>query len=136
LIVHGSDERLPRGKQTRVASHVDLAPTITELAGIYDDNGYMGHSLLGPQSPDASALILRGPHYAYETPVFSLYRPANGAPIAYAADDPAQQRPILLSAVELGCVEQRARATQTVLSYVVDFDRQMPKEDPHWVSRQ
>jgi hypothetical protein len=136
LIVHGSDERLPRGAQRRIASHVDLAPTLTELAGIYDDNGYMGHSLLGPQSPNASALILRGWHYACETPQFSLFRPAQGTPIAYAPDDLAQVRePIALTASELGRAERWARATQTLLAYVVDFDRQTPKEDARWLSR-
>jgi hypothetical protein len=41
-----------------------------------------------------------------------------------------------LTAIALARTERWARATQTLLSYVVDFDRQTPKGDPHWVSRQ
>jgi phosphoglycerol transferase MdoB-like AlkP superfamily enzyme len=137
LILHGQDARLPRGRQSRVASHVDLAPTLTELANVYDDNGYMGHSLLGAVSPAASALILRGGHYAYETSAFSLYRPAQGAPSAYDPDDFAQQRsPLALAPAQLAHADCVAQATRTVLSYAVDFDRQTPRPEPQLVSQQ
>jgi hypothetical protein len=137
LILHGQDARLPRGKQERIASHIDLAPTITELANVYDDNGYMGHSLLGAASPAASALILRGLHYAYETPAFSLYRPASGSALAYAPDDLAQEhQPIPLAPADLEYADRLVNATRTVLSYSVDFDRQMPRSEPRLISRQ
>jgi arylsulfatase A-like enzyme len=137
LILHGPDARLPRGRQERIASHIDLAPTLTELANVYDDNGYMGHSLLGAVSPRASALILRGPHYAYEAPGFSLYRPANGSALAYAPDDLVQEHaPIPLAPTELESADRLASATRIVLSYAIDFDRQTPRPEPRLLSRQ
>ena len=137
LILHGADARLPRGRQERIASHIDLAPTIAELANVYDDNGYMGHSLLGAVSPAASALVLRGQHYAYETPGFSLYRPANGAAVAYAPTDLVQDHsPILLAPADLEYADRLANATRIVLSYAIDFDRQTPRLEPRLISRQ
>ncbi|HET6584408.1 MAG TPA: LTA synthase family protein, partial [Nannocystaceae bacterium] len=59
LIVHGADPRLPRGPNTCVASQVDLAPPIAELAGVWDDQSYVGHSLLGRDCQRATAVILR-----------------------------------------------------------------------------
>jgi len=127
LILHGDDVRLPRGELRCPGSHVDLAPTITELAGVYDDNSYMGHSLLSGVCQEQTALILRGENYAYETAAFSLYKPASGAPVVYAGDD-LEQKSALPGPPErfLTEAEQLARASELMVSYTVDFDRHSP----------
>ena len=81
LIVHGASLA---GEQPGVGSHFDLAPTILELASVWDDNSFMGRSLLNADPAHADALIVRHGSYAYEAPDFSLYGPAAGDALAYA----------------------------------------------------
>jgi arylsulfatase A-like enzyme len=127
LILHGNDPRLPRGTQSCVASHVDLAPTLTELAGVHEDDSYMGHSLLEAGCAERTALILHAENYAYETREFSLYKPVGAPAFVYAGDDLEQKhalahppRPWLERADRL------ARAAQLLVAYTVDFDRHSP----------
>jgi arylsulfatase A-like enzyme len=129
LIVHGgSDTRLPRGASACVSSHVDVAPTITELAGIYDDNSYMGHSLLERDCARARAVILRGGNYAYETAEYSLYKAPDAAPLIYAGDD-LEQRTELRDppAAFVAEAERWARTNEDALRYAVDRDRHTPR---------
>lgn len=135
LIIHGKVNGLPRGRQTGVSSHVDLAPTLSELASVYDDNAYMGHSLVGPQDAARTALILRGAHYAYEAPEVSLFRPSGAPAIAYAGFDLGQSH--ALSTVDTDLLlegDRLARATRTVLAYAVDFNRHTPPPDDRLAS--
>jgi hypothetical protein len=131
LIVHGGDERLPRGRQPVVASHLDLAPTITELAGIWAPNSYMGHSLLSARADTASALIVRGPYYAYETAELSLFKAEGAEPRVYAGDD-LEQRTELASAPEhvLSYAGRLAHAYRAMVRYTVDADRVAPRPEP------
>jgi arylsulfatase A-like enzyme len=117
LIVHGSDPRLPRGRNACVASHVDLAPTLSALAGVAAADSYMGHSLLDGSCTERTALILSGSHYAYETHDYSLYAAPGAAPVVYAGGD-LEQRSALL---------QPPRA-QLLVRYTVDFDRHSPSD--------
>lgn len=131
LIVHGKDARLPRGLQSGVASHLDLAPTIVELAGVWDDNSYMGHSLLGAPRAHASALIMRSGHYAYETTRYGIYKPAMGDALVYAGDDLTQQRVLRAApSVLLDEAERTARAHELLVAYTVDTDRVAPRRAP------
>ncbi len=129
LIIHGQDRRLPRGLQTGVASHVDLAPTIVELSGVWDANSYMGHSLLGAPRAHATALVLRSGHYASETRTHSIYKPAGRLPMVYAADDLSQLRELSnVPASLLAKTEQSARAHELLVAYAIDTDRVAPRE--------
>lgn len=130
LILHGSDPRLPRGRVTSVASHLDLAPTLTELGGATVPDSYMGHSLLDVSRTGRTALIFSAGHYAYETDDYSLYAPLGGRPIVYAGRDLEQRRALsdppralIAYAAEL------ASATQLLIRYTVDFDRHTPRDD-------
>lgn len=131
LIVHGNDARLPRGKQRCPSSHVDLAPTISELAGVYDDDSYMGHSLLTGVCDQQTALILRGENYAYETAALSLYKPAAGAPVVYAGDDLEQARALATPPQAfIDEAAQLAHAHELLVTYSVDFDKHSPRRQP------
>ncbi len=128
LIVHGRAAlKLGRGRQPRIASHIDLAPTVSELAGVFDDNSYMGHSLLSSPAEPSAALILRGMHYAYEAKEWSMYRPPEGEPFVYAGGDLAQTAAAvglgLLPAGGLERADGLAKASRTLVAYVIDFDR-------------
>jgi hypothetical protein len=123
LVVHGRDPRLPRGETTCVASHVDLAPTIAELAGAWDDQSYVGHSLIDRDCERATAVILRLGHWAVETDALSFYKPRDGALMAYAGDDRVQTR--LLADVEPTRAIEAARlaaALELLTAHTIDRD--------------
>jgi len=124
LVVHGADLRLPRGASMCVASHVDLAPTIVELAGVWDDQSYVGHSLVQRDCERATAVVLRLGNWAVETPKLSLYQPEGGALMAYAGDDIVQTS--LLADVEPARAIEAGRlaaALELLTAVTVDTDR-------------
>jgi hypothetical protein len=137
LIVHGpASAALGRGRQERIASHIDLAPTISELAGVFDDNSYMGHSMLSTPAQPSSALILRGLHYAYETQAWSMYRPPEAAPFVYAgADLPQSGAAFMPEPGALERADELALAARTLVAYVIDFDRHSRPRDVRVSSR-
>jgi arylsulfatase A-like enzyme len=127
LIVHGRDARLPQGRQSTVASHVDLAPTILELAGIWDDNAFMGRSLLSATPAHSEALIVRSGGFAHETAERSLFQPKEGEAFVYAPGDLSQRTPLApLAPHELAASRALAEATSTVIAHVIDRDRVYP----------
>lgn len=131
LILHGIDARLPRGRRDCVSSHLDLAPTVSELAGVYEDNSYMGHSLLDGDCAAQSTLILRGENYAYETEAYSLYKPAGGQPVVYAGQDLEQKSALSAPpAAFLSEAEQQARTHELLVTFTVDFDQHSPRTLP------
>lgn len=128
LIVHGRDPRLLRGPQPCVGSHLDLAPTVAELSYIWDDNSYMGHSLLHTDCRGADAVIARNDNYAYETAQFSLFKPADAAGMVYGGSDLLQQRPLRKAPVSLTARAELLRtAYLDLIRYVVDEDRVVPR---------
>ncbi len=94
LIVHGKHPAVSEGRQVAVGSHIDIAPTIMELAGICDANSFMGHSLLGADETHTSAVSVRSGNLAFETPAFSIYYPRDEPPRVYDAEDYLQLRPL------------------------------------------
>jgi arylsulfatase A-like enzyme len=124
LIIHGRDARLPRGAQPCVGSHLDIAPTVAELSYVWDDNSYMGHSLLHKDCAQADAVIARRDNYAYETAQFSLFKPADAQAIVYRGGDLLQQRALKQAPASLlARAEQLRSAYQDLTRYVVDEDR-------------
>lgn len=127
LIVHGEDARLPRGKQLTVASHLDLAPTITELAGVFADNSYMGHSLLHKDPERADAVIGRASNYAYEGPSASLFKgQAMATALVYASSDLEQRESVAASSDLLEYASSVAHIHDLLVGYTVDHDRVVP----------
>lgn len=128
LIVHGAGRGMPAGARACVASHLDIAPTILSIAGIRDDNSFMGHALTERACDRREALVIRGDNFAYETSEHSLFRSADGQALAYAGDDLTQTHALdqvpnalLQRGVEL------ATAYSEVLRYVVDRDLIAPR---------
>jgi phosphoglycerol transferase MdoB-like AlkP superfamily enzyme len=129
LIVHGQDARLPRGLQEGVASHLDLAPTVLELAGVWADNSFMGHSLLSRDPARADTVILRSGHYAFESHDFSLYQPPEAAPYVYEGRDLAQSSALAKYPPALASQARAlAHAYETALVEAVDGNRFAPRE--------
>jgi arylsulfatase A-like enzyme len=128
LIVHGNDARLPRGAQDGVASHLDLAPTISELANVWAPNSYMGHSLLHRDPARATAVVVRGDFYAYETRDFSVYKPRDGKAFVYAGSDREQRHELASAPAELLAeAEQMAQVHNLLITYLVDSDHVSPR---------
>ena len=64
LVIAGRHPEIHPGFDHRVASHVDIAPTVFDLLGIEPPNALAGHSLLGPPG-DPSCLTLGETEVAY-----------------------------------------------------------------------
>jgi len=127
LIVHGRDPRLPRGVQARVASHVDLAPTIADLVGYCGAVSYTGHSLLEPGSSESFAVAVRNRNLAFETASLSAYLPAEGSPRFYAGDDALQRVERGASTwPDTGAWIERARALSLVTDWALERDHVAP----------
>jgi arylsulfatase A-like enzyme len=141
LIVHNAGPQLARGEQACVGSHLDIAPTVMELASIWDDNSYMGQSLLNEDCARADALIVRGTNYAYETAAYSFFRPAEGASLAYAGDDRSQEHALRVVPAALQTrADQLHEAFVDTIRFVIDEDRvvRKPVGMPHrdvWAMR-
>jgi arylsulfatase A-like enzyme len=128
LLVHGQDPRLPRGVQEGVASHLDLAPTVLELASVWADNSFMGHSLLTRDAQRADTVILRSGHFAYESREHSLYQPPEAPAFVYQGHDLAQEHALPgAPAALLTRAAELAHAYETTLVEAVDRDRYAPR---------
>ena len=127
LIIWGADERLPRGRRMGVASHVDIAPTVLELAGITDDNSFAGHSLLHAAPDKASTLMVRMENFAFEDPTHAGYFPKGDTPMLFGADDLVHQNNIASS--HPGVVD-RFQQLVTALSQVTDYAIEYNKVAP------
>lgn len=64
LVIAGRHPEISPGFDDRVASHVDIAPTVLDLLGIEAPNAFAGHSLLGAPG-DPSCLTLGVTEVAY-----------------------------------------------------------------------
>ncbi len=124
LIVHGTDPRLPRGRQPAVASHADLAPTIAALAGLCNPTSALGHSLLARDPRVAEAWTIRGRNAAVATAEWSVFFDGldhpEGRTWVYAADDALQERPVTPEPAAVGELRAAARALRRVTDFAYD----------------
>jgi len=127
LIIYGRNVRLPRGVQTRVASHIDLAPTIAQLAGSTRPNAFEGHSLLEPATDRQLAIAVRNGNLALEASDFSAYVPAHGHSVIYDAGDRLQRDELPKGArPALSQTLARARDASLVTDWAFEHDRFAP----------
>lgn len=133
LIMHGKHPRLPRGKRTRVASHVDIAPTVLDLAGIRIENSFTGHSLLateGRSEADARymALTVRSGSMAVETEDLSVFFPEGESASAYSSQDPLQRTDIApKQGQRIEEIERIARTVTEITDSCYETDRVVPR---------
>ncbi len=91
LIVYSPKHpRIPVGKQEVIGSHLDLAPTILDLAHICDDNSFMGHSLLSVDPQKAHAIVIKHLRYAMDTNDYSVYMPSKKQIMMFDHEDYGQ----------------------------------------------
>jgi phosphoglycerol transferase MdoB-like AlkP superfamily enzyme len=128
LIIHGRNARLPRGEQARVASHIDLAPTIAQLAGSTGPYAFEGHSLLEPSTGEQLAIAVRNGNFALEATDFSAYVPAHGRTLVYDATDRVQQTDDRAKSKSPALAQALARARD--LSLVTDWAYEHDKFAP------
>jgi len=90
LVIYSAHPLLKQGKTDLPASHIDLAPTIMEMAGICPDNSFAGHSLFSSNDL-RSAINIKSGNYGMEESGFSIYLPKNDKPLLYLSDDALQK---------------------------------------------
>ncbi len=83
---------IPEGKSEMIASHMDIAPTIMELAGICDDNSFLGHSLL--HESKRFSLYNKSGNYLINTPEYSAIFVADEEPLLFDFNDREQRTDI------------------------------------------
>ncbi len=125
LIFAGAHPRLVHGTHGRLASLLDLAPTIADLLGIREANAWQGHSLLAPGASDEEAFAMRDSILAETGLWTALLDPYDGRPRLFDArrdwlqrHDLAGRRPGLTEALL-----RRAGDAQRLHNYLLRRDR-------------
>jgi hypothetical protein len=128
LILHGADARLPRGRSERVASHVDVAPTLLALAGVYDPVSHVGHSLLTNSGAGGGALSMGRSRAAVEDALFGLVFDAGKKVEVYAHDDVLQSLALTTAAARAArrAAERVYRASEYLMDWTLENDRVAP----------
>ena len=126
LIIYGAHPRLPRGAQDRLATLLDLTPTVTDLLGIREPNPWMGVSLLGPGGPRPSFALSHWGAIWGDLGRFSMVvNPVNGKPLVYdALEDPLQQTDISAAHPEIvEAVRNQAEEERELVNYLLEANR-------------
>ncbi|HET6798244.1 MAG TPA: sulfatase-like hydrolase/transferase [Gemmatimonadales bacterium] len=128
LLIHGGHPRLPPGEHPAIATLLDVAPTLADLAGIRDPNPWMGSSLLS-RSPSATFVLSRESALLGEQGRFSMVlNPASGRPEIYdAVNDPLQRTDISATHKELAdSLHRRAEDERRFVDYLLEANRVWP----------
>ena len=112
IIYSPKHPRLPLGKQEVIGSHLDLAPTILDLAHICDDNSFMGHSMLSVNPDKARALTIKHIRFAMDTIDGSIYMPSQNQIMMYRREDHGQIKDI---------AEQNPSAVDALKEYILSI---------------
>lgn len=115
------------GRQEVIGSHIDLGPTLLDLAGVCVDMAAAGHSLLSEKPRDAWAITEKDGSIALETNDYSLFLPVGGVAQLYARADVLEQRDIAAGRRELtAALAQRARSLARLNDALLDSDHIEP----------
>ncbi len=89
LIIYSALFDKKNGVHTEPASHMDIIPTIMEMAGIYENNSFLGHSLFNKENRFSFNIKLN--NIGYENEKYSLFIPEGGKIHVYDASDLMQK---------------------------------------------
>ncbi len=95
-----------------IGSHLDLAPTILDLAHICADNSFMGHSLLSVVPDKARALAVKHNKFGMDTKDYSMFMPATNQIMLYNREDYGQTNNI---------VERNTSAAEALKEYILSL---------------
>lgn len=129
LVIAGHHPALPRGVQTDVASLLDLAPTIAELAGIREPTSWVGHSLLAQPAGQRWVGFERPSMFFAESGRFSLVgNPELGTGELFdALADPLQRRNLAAEFPDSVAALRRTASRRTrLLDYLLATNRIAP----------
>ncbi len=124
-LIINSPRGLPvQGEQRTIGSHIDLMPTLLDLAGLCGDWSAAGHSLFSKRADAATAWSVKDGHIAYADMRFSLYLPEQGAPLLYRTEDWAQQKNVAQQfPQETERMSAQARARVRLNDALIEGDR-------------
>lgn len=127
LIMHRTAGLPLSGRQATVGSHVDLGPTILDLAGLCPSLASSGHSLFAVDPDRASALIVNDGNVALETARYSLFLPADRKPMLYRGDDLLQLHDIAAQTPDIVReLSTRARVSMRLNDALISTDSIRP----------
>jgi arylsulfatase A-like enzyme len=111
-----------------VASHVDVAPTLLALAGVYDPVSHVGHSLLTQSGAGGSALTTGRGRAAVEDAAFGVVFGPGRKVEVYAHDDVLQGLALTTPAAEAAgqAAERLYRASEYLTEWTLENDRVAP----------
>ena len=93
LVIHAQHPLMKQGRIDVPASHIDLAPTLLHMAGICQDNRFMGHSLFA-SSTQRRAINIKNGNFGMEVDNFSIFIPKRGEPLLYRSEDILQKEDV------------------------------------------
>lgn len=132
LVIVGTHPKVRPGFDDRVASHVDLGPTVLDLAGIEAPNAFAGHSLLRPRG-DPMALALLPPEIAYAKGELKLLmgQPGQirdlGDEVFLTTADRLDRVPAQVSADQVADLRAAALRRYYLNAWLYDNDRVLPR---------
>jgi hypothetical protein len=130
LLIHGAHPRLRTGRHDELASLLDVAPTITDLAGIRAPEAWLGRSLLAPPGPGGMVSMVRGDAVMAETPRWSMVLdPQDGVARLYdPLHDPLQRHDLAPEFPDTAArLLAEARERQSLWDYLVESNRVVPR---------
>jgi sulfatase-like protein len=129
LIVLGPHPRLPRGRDDRLTSLLDVAPTLADLLGLREATSWQGHSLLTRAGPSGFALVTRDMAAAEDAGWSALTDPASGRPRLFdARRDWLQRRDLAPGRAALAeAMLAEARGRMRLNDYLLRHDLVTPR---------
>ena len=131
LVIAGRHPKVRQGLDHRVASHVDIAPTVFDLLGIERPNAFAGHSLLGPPG-DPGCLTLVPTQVAYARGDVKVIGARPGQPrepdveAFFTGDDRLDRRPAGWRPGQLSDALAAALRRAALRGHVYDANRVIP----------
>ncbi len=120
FIMHSNHPLQLHGLIEGQASHMDLAPTILEMAGLCEKNSFLGHSLF-KRTKEVYSFNIKSGNMAIENSHFSSFFPKLGDPYLYSESDHLQEENIAKDHKDvLEKLKEKATATSVIIDYIYE----------------